>query len=144
AWLENLRGQFSGEIVASEGGPVPDGLDVLPDSDGPWWAWLDDLDAARDENGILLLAPGLVPPERFAERLNHALATPDCPALLTLPGNHETGLDPAAGLMERAGNDIDSLVNAAAELRFSPIRLRPERLAVIAPGRLDEAIRLAD
>ncbi len=144
AWLDDLRRRFAGQIVASEGGPVPSGLAVLPDSRGPWWRWLDDLEAGRVENGVLLLAPGLVLPRRFARRLDHALAAPDCPPLLALPGNHEAGLDPAAGVMDPAGNDIDAVVNATAELRFSPLRCQPERLAVIAPGQVTEARRLAD
>ncbi|RFF29099.1 glycosyltransferase [Wenzhouxiangella sediminis] len=143
AWLEALQAHCSGEVVASEGGHAPDGLEVLPGSRGPWWTWLGQLDAERTRHGVLLVAPQLVLPERFGQRLAHALASPDCPALLTLPGNHQAGLDPAAGLLD-AGAPIDSLMQAAAELKFSPARLRPERLAVVLAGRASEAIALAE
>jgi len=143
-WLESLRKQLTGEIVASEGGPAPAGVEVLPGSRGPWWTWLGDVDARRTANGVVLLAPGLTLPERFAARLGHALKSSSCPALLTLPGNHQAGLDPAGGLMDPADDRIDAIVQAAAELRWSPVRTRPERLSIIPPGRSDEAVRLAE
>lgn len=142
-WLARLRRQMPGDIVATEGGTVPEGLEVLPRSRTPWWRWLAEVDDTRLDGGLLLLAPGLLLPEKFAARLAHALASPDCPPLLTLPGNHQAGLDPAAGLLD-AGDGLDTLVNAAAELRFSPLRLRPERLAVIPAGRRVEAIAQAE
>jgi GT2 family glycosyltransferase len=142
-WLDALRGLWPGEIVAGEGARPPAGLEILPGSRGAWWDWLGEIDPGRAENGVVVLAEGLALPEHFAARLEHALAASDCPPLLTLPGNHQDGLDPAGGLVDRAGATIDTIVQAAAELRFSPVRLQPERLAVIPPGRIEDAVEHA-
>lgn len=143
-WLEALQQQLPGEVVASEGGQVPDGVDVLPGSRGPWWTWLGDVDPRRTTHGVVLLAPGLALPERFAVRLDHALDSPGCPPLLTLPGNHQAGLDPAADLMDPTSGRIDAVVQAAAGLRWSAVRLQPERLAIIPAGGVKDAVRQAD
>ncbi|MDZ7791357.1 MAG: hypothetical protein U5L08_12860 [Xanthomonadales bacterium] len=99
-WLESLQQQWPGEIALSEGGPGTDGADVLPGSRGPWWTWLGNIESTHARNGVVLVAAGLALPERFADRLAHLLAAADCPPLLTLPGNHQAGLDPAGGLIE--------------------------------------------
>ena len=143
AWIKALQAHCAGEVVASEGGIAPEGLEVLPGSRGPWWTWLGELDAGRTCHGVLLVTPQLLLPERFGPRLAHALTSPDCPPLLTLPGDHEAGLDPASGL-SCPSERLDALVQAAAELRFSPVHLRPRRLAVIPPGQANEAVALAE
>ncbi len=142
-WLESVQRQWPGEIALSEGGPGADGVDILPGSRGPWWAWLDGIAAAGVENGVVLMAAGLTLPERFAERLAHLLDAADCPPLLTLPGNHQAGLDPAGGLIDPGDDRIDPIVQAAADLRWSPVTLRPRRLAIVPPGHVDEAVRQA-
>ncbi|RFF28165.1 glycosyltransferase [Wenzhouxiangella sp. 15181] len=144
-WLDAVRRELPGDIISSEGGPVGEGLDVLPGSRGSWWTWLGEIDPKRTQNGVVLLAPGFALPRRFAARLGHLLASPDCPPLLTLPGNHQRGLDPSAGLMDpEDGSTVDSIVQAAAELRWTPVRYRPERLAIVPPGRTEEAIQQAE
>ncbi|WP_376692545.1 glycosyltransferase [Wenzhouxiangella sp. EGI_FJ10409] len=142
-WIASLRRQWPGEVAACQAPQAAGDLRVLPGTRGPWWTWLGDVDAAAVSDGVVLLAPGLVLPERFADRLAHLLEAPDCPPLLTLPGNHQAGLDPAGGLLE-PGDQIDALVQAAADLRWSPVHLRPERLAIIPAGRMREAVREAE
>ncbi len=141
-WLEALRREAPGEIVAAGDGTV-EGLEALPGTRGPWWTWLADVDGSRTTKGVVLLAQGLELPARFGDRLAHALSAPDCPPLLTVPGNHQAGLDPAAGLETLADAAIDSIVQAAAELRWSPVRFRPRRLAAIPPGAVEAAVARA-
>jgi len=143
-WLESLRRRMPGDVVASEGPDVPADLETLPGSRGPWWTWLGKIGHRRIENGVVLLAPGLILPERFAARIGHALSAPECPPLMTLPGNHQAGLDPAAGLMPADADGVDRIVQTAADLCWSPARLRPERLAIVAPQQAGQAIEQAE
>ncbi|WP_376697087.1 glycosyltransferase [Wenzhouxiangella sp. EGI_FJ10305] len=143
-WIAALRRQLPGEIVSSEGGPAPSSLEVLPGTRGPWWTWLGAIDRRRTSDDVVLLAPGLALPERFGGRLEHVLHAPDCPPLLTLPGNHQPGLDPAAGLMDPEAGRIDTVVQAASGLHWSPVRLQPERLAIIPAGHVEDAVCQAE
>jgi len=143
-WLESLRAQCPCPIRIAGWPPTSTSpLEALAEAKGPWWQWLDGVPPELTARGVLLLAAGLHLPDCFARRVAHLLSADGCPAPIALPGNHEPGLDPAAGLVDASFDRIDAVVNACAELQWAPVRHQPRRLAIVPPGQVGEACRLA-
>ncbi len=143
-WLDALGDQFQVAPLIAGPGRAGAEFEHLPDSSGPWWHWLERLSAARGKNGVVLIAAGLELPRGFHERLNQLLSGDQLPALLGLPGNHEDAFNPWLDIDSLpAPAVLDALVNAAADERFAPIAQAPERLAIITPGQVDAACKLA-
>jgi len=144
AWFDQLTGWLPGARVLCTGDPAPDGVELIETARGPWWQWLPSLPEPAMDHGVVILSAGLTLPDRFADRLHHIFASADCPPLLTLPGNHDAALNPLSGVEGLPDSRVlDSLILAAAELRWAPIRHAPEGFALIAPGRVDDACRQA-
>lgn len=139
--LERRLGPERLLLVGRGAHSLPEGHPGALIRDGDWWEWLEEL-GLDSSGGLILLDAGLDLPPRFLQRVEQALDARDCPALFTLPGSHQDGLDPAGMRPTNRTAIVDSLVQAAAWSSFAPVHLQPKSLAIIAPGRLSEALTL--
>lgn len=137
-WLSLVRKAFDWPVLTAD---HKAGLPAPPDNLG-WQEWLErESSHPALQHGVVLITAGLDLPQYFQPRLQQALASPDCPPLFTLPGTHQAGL--GSGPSTGTAGVNDSIAAAAARPGFAPVRFRPERLTVIAPGKLQQALEQA-
>jgi O-antigen biosynthesis protein len=144
-WLKRLDEALPGKRLIAGGGKAPEGENRGPDERSPWWQWIGSLPGADTENGVVIIEAGIELPRLNGERIERILEDADSPPLTTFPGNHESALNPMAGLDGLPRPEVlDSLVWAAAEPGWSLVHHVPQRLAIVPPGRLEAAVAAAE
>ncbi|NEZ04655.1 glycosyltransferase [Wenzhouxiangella sp. XN201] len=144
-WLNRLDKVLPGKRLITGGGKAPEGENRGPDDRSPWWQWIGSMPDTDTEDGVVIIESGIELPRLSGKRIERILEDADCPPLTTCPGNHESALNPMAGLEGLPRPEVlDSLVWTAAEPGWSFVHHVPQRFAIVPPGRLEAAVAAAE
>ncbi len=137
-WLAGLQRDWPAEdCFARAALAARHGLRALPSADS-LKAALAALPRSDRERGVLVLKSGLEPPRHWLSRLALLQSSPTAQDLAIFPGNYDDRVNPLAGLALPAKEvDIDSLVAAVAEARWSALADAPEQALYLRPGAPD-------